>query len=235
MTVEFKDYYATLGVARTASAQEIQAAYRALARRTHPDVDKTTGATKRFQEIGEAYEVLKDPQKRARYDALGSAWKDGQPFEGPTRPRARRAQARSASFDDLRGFSSFFESLFGDHVTFDARAGGADTFESDGARVRGAHGAADVHAILPIAPWEAVLGAKVPFQAPDGSQVTLTIPRGSSSGSKLRLRGLGGHGANGARGSLIVELSIVVPSETPAAETKLWEELARTSRFDPRA
>lgn len=235
MTVEFKDYYATLGVARTASAEEIQRAYRSLARKTHPDVDKTTGATKRFQEIGEAYEVLKDPEKRARYDALGSAWKDGQPFEGAGAPRGRRAQRRSASFDDLRGFSSFFESLFGDNVTFDARAGGAHAFEFDGAGARGAQRAADVHAILPIAPWEAVLGAKVPFQAPDGSQVTLSIPRGSSSGAKLRLRGLGGHGPQGERGSLIVELSIVVPSSPSAAETKLWEELARTSRFDPRA
>ncbi|MFU8822445.1 MAG: DnaJ domain-containing protein, partial [Gammaproteobacteria bacterium] len=78
--MDFKDYYATLGVARTATADEVKRAYRKLARKYHPDVSKEPDAEARFKEVGEAYEVLKDPEKRAAYDQLGANWKAGQDF-----------------------------------------------------------------------------------------------------------------------------------------------------------
>jgi curved DNA-binding protein len=215
----FKDYYAVLGVARDANAEAVRRAYRSLARKHHPDVDKSAGATKRFQELQEAYEVLSDPEKRKRYDQLGANWKEGQSFTPPE---------GSFDFQDLEGFSDFFASLFGNR--------GAQTrtrahFEHE----QELHGDFDLHARLDLAPWEAALGAKVPFRHFDGSEVSLSIPAGSASGRELRLRGLGRPRRDGRRGDLYVELRIVVPEAVDEAQRKLWQELARVSKFDPRA
>jgi curved DNA-binding protein len=218
MSVSYKDYYAVLGVARDAKLDAIRRAYRALARKQHPDVDKSPGATKRFQDLQEAYEVLSDAQKRARYDQLGANWKEGQSFTPPGGP---------FDFEDLEGFSDFFASVFGQRRQPGARA----HFEHD----EELHGDLDLHARLDIAPWEAALGAKVPFRHFDGSEVLLTIPAGSASGRELRLRGLGRPRRDGRRGDLYVELRIVVPAASDEAQRKLWNELARVSRFDPRA
>ena len=83
MSVRYQDYYQTLGVERGADEKEIRATYRKLARKHHPDVDKSAGAEERFKQINEAYEVLVDPKKRARYDALGESWREGQEFTPP--------------------------------------------------------------------------------------------------------------------------------------------------------
>ena len=83
--MKFKDYYETLGVARTANPDEIKQAYRKLARKYHPDVSKEAGAEERFKEVGEAFAVLKDPEKRAAYDQMGSNWKSGQDFNPSAR------------------------------------------------------------------------------------------------------------------------------------------------------
>ena len=222
MSVSFKDYYALLGVPRDAPAEAIQKAYRALARKSHPDVDKTSGATKRFQDLQEAYEVLKDPEKRARYDQLGANWKDGQHFTPPG------GGTRAQDFEGFEGFSDFFASVFGD---LGRQQGARVRFEQEEER----HEDLDLHARLDIAPWEAALGAKVPFRHFDGSEVLLTIPAGSASGRELRLRGLGRPRRNGQRGDLYVELRIVVPGTLDEAQKKLWQELARVSKFDPRA
>src|SRR6516225_5991070 len=99
MPVEFKDYYAILGVARTATDQEIKKAFRSLARTYHPDVakDKTT-AEEKFKEINEAYEVLGNPENRKKYDELGSQWKDGAGFQPP--PGWRRGEAQGAPYSE---------------------------------------------------------------------------------------------------------------------------------------
>src|SRR3954452_13842100 len=115
--MEYRDYYKILGVARTATADEIKKAYRRLARKFHPDVSKETNAEHKFKEVQEAYEVLKDPEKRAAYDQLGSEWKSGQQFRpppdwgsgfefrgGPRQGRSSaRGGARAQEFEEAEG------------------------------------------------------------------------------------------------------------------------------------
>src|SRR6202045_5439292 len=118
--MQYKDYYEVLGVARGADADAVKRAYRKLARKYHPDVSKEKNAESKFKEVQEAYEVLKDPEKRAAYDQLGSEWKSGQTFRPPPdwgsgfefrgRPRqgcssARGGGARAEEFEEAEGFS----------------------------------------------------------------------------------------------------------------------------------
>src|SRR5579885_1611056 len=123
--MEYRDYYKILGVARTAAAEDIKKSYRRLARKFHPDVSKEKDAEHKFKEVQEAYEVLKDPEKRAAYDQLGSEWKSGQQFRPPPdwgsgfefrggpRQRSRGSATQEEQFEDAEGFSEFFSSLFG--------------------------------------------------------------------------------------------------------------------------
>ncbi|MBK7874430.1 MAG: DnaJ domain-containing protein [Planctomycetes bacterium] len=110
--MKYKDYYSVLGLPHTATPDEVRKAYRAMARKHHPDVDKSPDATRRFQEISEAHEVLSDPEQRARFDQLGTRWRDGDEIEPPagdaSAPRWRNAH-RAA---DMDGFSDFFRTFF---------------------------------------------------------------------------------------------------------------------------
>ena len=110
--MEFKDYYQTLGVERSASEDEIKRAYRRLARKFHPDVSKEADAEDRFKEVQEAYQVLKDPEKRSAYDQFGENWESGQDFQPPP-GWDRQHSFSSADFGGAGQFSDFFETLFG--------------------------------------------------------------------------------------------------------------------------
>ncbi|MDD3435821.1 MAG: J domain-containing protein [Candidatus Gastranaerophilales bacterium] len=120
--MQYKDYYEILGVKREASGTEIKSAYRKLARKFHPDVNKTKEAEQKFKDINEAYEVLSDKEKRQRYDSLGANWQDGANFTPPPGyenfnfnfNQRGGTQSQSFGFEDLGGFSDFFGSLFGD-------------------------------------------------------------------------------------------------------------------------
>ena len=120
--MEYKDYYDILGVKRDATDAEIKSAYRKLARKYHPDVNKTKEAESKFKDINEAYEVLSDKQKRDRYDSLGSNWQGGQSWTPPPGfeqygfggGQGGAYQSFSFNGEDLGGFSDFFSSLFGD-------------------------------------------------------------------------------------------------------------------------
>src|SRR5579864_3384936 len=113
--MQYKDYYQILGVTRDAEAEEIKRSYRKLARKYHPDVSKERNAEERFKEVAEAYEVLRDAEKRAAYDQLGRDYRSGQQFRPPPDWEQRFGQSHSGThrFSDLNGFSDFFSSLFG--------------------------------------------------------------------------------------------------------------------------
>jgi curved DNA-binding protein len=292
MAVKFRDYYEVLGVPRTATADEIKKAYRQLARKHHPDLappTERTGAAERFKEINEAYEVLSDKDKRAKYDTLGPSWKSGMDFTPP--PGAGWGPGSAAEAEDLGDVSEFFASLFGRPgaggrrgavritlpgsdveaelpVTLEEllRGGrrrlqlpegrGLDVEIPLGAREGtvlrlagqgepGINGGPpgdlylhirlvphpryrvvgdDLEMELPLWPWQAVLGAKVRVDTPDGA-VTLTIPPGTQGGRRLRLRDRGLPRGEGGRGALHAVVRIVVPEQPGAAEQKAYEAL----------
>ncbi len=127
--MQFKDYYEILGLSRQASADDVKRAYRKLARKYHPDVSKERNAEDKFKELQEAYEVLKDSEKRAAYDQLGRNYRAGQQFRRPPDWGRRFTQSGSHGFEDLNGFSDFFSSLFGSTSgpdQSDAEAGSLD-------------------------------------------------------------------------------------------------------------
>lgn len=195
VSVSFHDYYSTLGVARDASADEIRRAYRKLARETHPDVDKTSGAKERFQRLNEAYEVLKDPNTRRRYDALGADWKEGQEFTPPRDFHFRGARApRSTHGHSQRsnGFSSFFEALFGDDFPPDP-----SPFEPDASPFT-APSDAPTRADWTVTLQDLIRNAPCTVRLLDDAAGTptertlqITLPPGSTEGTTLRLRGQG--------------------------------------------
>ena len=164
--MEYKDYYHVLAVDRKASEEEIKRAYRKLARKYHPDVSKEKNAEEHFKNVQEAYEVLKDPEKRAAYDQLGSNWKAGQEFRPP--PDWQGAQSRHAgghqfTEEDLSGFSDFFANIFG--------GGGAHMRGHREFKQRGN----DQHAVVSISLEEAFRGTSRTFQ--------LQIPEIDASGN----------------------------------------------------
>lgn len=358
MAVKYHDYYSTLAVDRTATPEQIHAAYRTLARKYHPDVNKDPEAEQKFKELNEAYEVLKDPEKRRRYDALGSNWQAGEDFRPPPGWEGFRAGPRAAgtyqqpggsaqtfrftgfgdeeSFDFFGSFSDFFQSLFGGGSG--GFGGGFEPFESqqetgtrrsrvppggqaggyaggqyrpehheaeitlpleeafrggkrtvsltidepgpggvmqrkqksyevtippgiqDGRRLRlGGQGGrgpggtagdlylkiriaphprfriigADLEADLPVAPWEAALGAKVSVPLVDGT-AQVTVPAGTQSGKRLRLKGNGLRRDGNERGDLYLSIKIVTPERLSRRERELFKQLAEISTFNPR-
>ncbi|MCC7383870.1 MAG: J domain-containing protein [Deltaproteobacteria bacterium] len=332
--MEFIDYYAELGVPRTASQEEISKAFKKAARKYHPDVNKEPGAEAKFKRIAEANEVLKDPEKRKKYDQYGSAWKNMQ-NGAPPRPGSRGARG-GPDFEELlrnmraqqqqqrrrgapdgfagggggfggSGFSDFFEAIFGQKASpfsggygvdeepivrgqsveatlrlslEEAATGGAREITlsdpasgrgksyqvkipegvKSGQKIRlkgqgspGLGGAeagdlllaiqlephprfrlegSDLYTSLPVSPWVAALGGEAKLRTL-GGQVTISVPAGSSTGRRIRLRGKGFPTGKGEAGDLYAEVKIEVPKKLSAEEKELFEGLAKASSFDP--
>lgn len=298
--MRYRDYYEVLGVGRTAGEEEIRKAYRKLARKYHPDINKAPGAEDKFKELNEAYEVLSDPKKRQQFDTLGQNWKSGQEFRPP--PGWQGQPPPGAQFEGFNfggngnaGFSDFFETLFGRMGGNGGRQPGYAPFgeEQDqgpdptvaevevplGTVIRG--GQISIKVSVPgkgqrsfdvkvpkgigegkkirlagegiggtdlllkvkygaepglkmegenlsiearISPALAVVGGKAPVELPDGT-LNVTIPAGTSSGKRLRVRGHGMPKADGTRGDLVVQVAIAVPASPSERELALYREL----------
>lgn len=312
--MEFKDYYKVMGVARDATEAQIKQAYRKLARKYHPDVSKEKDAEAHFKEVGEAYEVLKTPEKRAAYDQLGQGPRPGEDFRPPPDWNAGFEFSGAGEHAGNADYSDFFESLFGAagrgaagrsrrgfnagpgpgeahhaKVMLDLEASleggtraltlrvpqldaqgrvvskdrvlnvqvpkgilpgqvirlagqgsttGGDTpgdlfIEVEFAphalyRVEGR----DLYLDLPVAPWEAVLGASVKTPTPGGT-VDLKIPAGSHAGTKLRLKGRGIPSAT--PGDFYVVLQVALPPAPDEKAKAAYRAMAETLSFNPRA
>jgi curved DNA-binding protein len=321
--MDFKDYYAVLGVSESASPEDIKKAYRKLARKYHPDVSKEESASDKFKDVSEAYEVLKDPEKRAEYDELKKygARQDGSFQPPPGWEGASGFGGGGYTEADARQFSDFFEEIFGGGRRADAGFGFGRNFgpQAHSMRMRGE----DVHArialfleeafrgcekqvtfnvqeevangrvvprkktlnvkipagmkegqhirlkgqgapgmgggqngdlfieveyaphshftvegrdilvTVPIAPWEAALGASITVPTVS-SRVNLKVPKGSSSGRKLRLKGKGLPGKHA--GDQIVVLQIVMPERHSEKAEELYRQLAEAEKgFNPRS
>ena len=209
--MEYKDYYKILGVSRDASADDIKRAYRKLARKYHPDVSKEPNAEARFKEVNEAQEVLKDPEKRAAYDALGSNWRAGQEFRPP--PGGGGRQEFHFSPDEAADFSDFFSSLFGR----DFRGGGANPGGGTPRKRRGQDQTARIEIDLEDAFHGATrqLHLQVPEVSADGHlnvherTLNVRIPAGVTQGRQIRLGGQGAPGVHGGpAGDLYLEVEI---------------------------
>jgi curved DNA-binding protein len=208
MPVQFKDYYETLGVPKTATKEEIQKAFRKLARQYHPDVakDKKT-AEEKFKEINEAYEVLGDPEKRKKYDELGAGWDRTGDFQPPPGWQGFGGQpggmpgAGPEGFDfhfGGTGFSDFFEAFFGG-MGGPGRSGGGFGFE-DMAKAPGR--GQDVEADIMVTLEEALNGSKrrISFRRNKNAEAetyNVRIPAGVHEGQRIRLAGAGGAGTRG--------------------------------------
>lgn len=203
--MQFKDYYTIMGVARDASVDDIKRAYRKLARKYHPDVSRERNAEEKFKELGEAYEVLKDPEKRAAYDRLASGRRAGEEFTPP--PEWSSAfDFGGAAGPGFGRFSDFFETLFGR-----GRRGAADSFED----AFGGAFARDHHAAISIDLEDAYHGTTRAITltssevGPRQTRRTLhvKIPKGVMEGQRIRLPGQGGHsGKDPKAGDLFLEV-----------------------------
>jgi len=310
--MEYKDYYRIMGLNREASQDDIKRAYRKLARKYHPDVSKEVNAEAKFKELGEAYEVLKDPEKRAAYDRLGANWKAGQDFRPPPNwDEGFEFKGGGFTSSDAGAFSDFFEQLFGragfHTVGRSYRSSQAqgqdshakiyinleDSFQGatrsitlnapemeaqghvqvkhrtlnikipkgikEGQHIRlsgqgnpGVSGGkagdlfleiafnrhpfyrvseADIFLDLPVAPWEAALGAKVKVPTPEGS-VDLKIPPNSKQGSKLRLKNRGL--PSQSPGDFYVVLQIALPFADSEKAKAAYQKLQQELDFNPR-
>lgn len=310
--MDFQDYYNVMGVERNASQDEIKRAYKKLARKYHPDVSKDADAETRFKELGEAYQVLKDPEKRAAYDQVGANRQAGDDFNPPPGWDAGFEFSGANAGGNTADYSDFFESLFGqgfrsahagegpsgfnvrgeDHHAKvlieleDAYQGATRSIslnfsEADGSghivtkqrtlhvkipkgvkqgqkiRLAGQGSPAmgnaqagdlyleiefkqhgmyrvdghDVYLDLPIAPWEAALGANIKVPTPDGV-VDLKIPEGTQSGRKMRLRGRGIPGK--PAGDLYVVPQITLPPADNDAAKDLYRKMKKELAYNPR-
>ncbi|MGZ5037465.1 MAG: DnaJ C-terminal domain-containing protein [Usitatibacter sp.] len=208
--MKYKDYYAILGVKRDAGADDIKKAYRKLAQKYHPDVSKDPKGEEKFKDVSEAYQTLKDAEKRAAYDQLGSAYQPGQDFRPPPdwEKQFGGGAREGFSFDDL-DLGDLFETL--------SRRGAGGSRQRASMQFPGEDYEAVVHLALEDAfrGTEVELNLNVPEVDAQGrvrhvpKTIKARIPKGATNGQRLRLRGLGGKGVNGGRdGDLYLTIAL---------------------------
>src|SRR5438045_2600535 len=235
MAVQFRDYYETLGVQKTASEDEIRTAFRKLARKHHPDVAKDKKADEeKFKEINEAYEVLGDPEKRKQYDQLGAGWNQPGGFQPPAGWGAQQpgggfyqwgGDGGGVEFEfGGTGFSDFFEAFFGG-------GRGRSAFGGFGGREATAERGADVEADIMVTLEEALHGSTrtVSLRRAGSNKVEnyqVKIPRGVHEGQRIRLAGQGEAGARGGKsGDLFLRVRLAKHPDFSVESSDLIHEV----------
>lgn len=218
--MEFKDYYAILGVERNASAEEIKKAYRKLVRKYHPDVSKEKNAEEKTKEINEAYEVLGDATKRSKYDQLGANWRAGEEFRPPPGYQQQGQNYYTSDFGDIGSgnFSDFFESLFGGQFGGQQRQR-SPFHQYSHTRAQTSQRGEDLHLKIAVSLQDAFNGAVHTFSIPitsidnqgrhqtQNKTLKVKIPAGVIAGQQIRLAGQGNPGINrGSAGDLFLEV-----------------------------
>ena len=209
--MQYKDYYKIMGLSRDTNQDEIKRAYRKLARKYHPDVSKEKDAEAKFKELGEAYEVLKDPEKRAAYDQLGANWKAGQDFRPP--PNWNEGfEFRGTGFtgDEAGVYSDFFEQLFGragfhsgDRGQYSIHARGQDSHAKIYINLEDSFHGATRNISLSTPEMDAQGHVQVKHRS-----LNIKIPKGIKSGQHIRLVGQGSPGSgSGQAGDLFLEIA----------------------------
>ena len=207
--MEYQNYYKILGVSRDATVNEIKKSYRKLARKYHPDVSGDPNAEEKFKQVKEAYEVLKDPEKRKSYDTIGSGWKQGQGFTPPPGWKFHPSDIEGMKPEFQEGFSEFFESLFG------GRLGRAAYWKQHEFEQRGQ----DQHSRVTISLEEACNGVTRLITLQESSQVGQVISKrrqlrvkihaGVTENQQIRLKGQGAPGIGGGpNGDLYLEIHL---------------------------
>ena len=217
MVTTYQDYYKMFGLKRNATAEDIKKAYRKLARKYHPDINKEKTAEENFKKINEAYEVLKDPEKRKLYDQLGAEWKNGQDFKPP--PEWKRQQfdrdSDQGEFNTDKRFSDFFESLFRADT---GQQGQSNDFAHGNWNLRGQDHEAKIEISLEEAYSGATRGVSLQsFEIDAQGEVTpvprtyqVKIPKGIGDGTRIRMTGKGGPGVNsGPPGDLYLKVNFI--------------------------
>ncbi len=236
--MEFKDYYALLGVVKHASQDDIQAAYRKLARKYHPDINQAPEAENKFKEIGEAYEVLKDPEKRQLYDRYGTAWKAAQQQGGTPPPGYEDVWfdlGKDTGDSGFSGFSSFFERLFGrsGRPNFAGHPGAQSDPSGWQWEWQGAGQDHEAHVTLRLE--DAAHGGQREISLSDpatGQSKTFMVnfPKGTLPGQRIRLAGRGGASASGG---LAGDLYLIVDIQPHAVFRLQGKDLYTTLQVTP--
>ena len=184
MPLEYKDYYAILGVHRNATPDDIRKAYRTLAKQFHPDVNNSPDAEDKYKEINEAYEVLKDPDKRQKYDRLGAHWRNGQNFT-PPHDWGNFGRTGSGSFSDGDDFSDFFRSIFGNVNHSKGFGNFQDIFSGQGFHQSGSN---NTEADLTLTLEQVFKGGEISMSF-NGQTLHVRLPKGITDGSRIKLSG----------------------------------------------
>jgi curved DNA-binding protein len=231
--MQYKDYYKIMSLSRDASQDEIKRAYRKLARKYHPDVSKEADAEAKFKELGEAYEVLKDPEKRAAYNQLGANWKSGQDFKPPPNwDEGFEFKGGGFTGGDAGDFSDFFEQMFG-------RAGfqSAYTGRQAGEHLRGQDSHAKIHIDLEDSYRGATrnISLSTPEMNAQGQlqvkhrSLNVKIPKGVKPGQHIKLAGQGNPGlGSGQAGDLFLEIAFNNHPLYRVSETDVYLDLPVT-------
>jgi curved DNA-binding protein len=238
MGVEYKDYYKLLGVSRNASQDELSKAYKKLARKYHPDLNSgDKNAENKFKDLNEAYEVLKDEEKRKLYDQLGPNWQHGQNFQRPPGfenfnfNNYNNMENMGGGSFDASSFSDFFETLFGGGGMGGASGRGGQSFGPDpfGNYSRKTRRGKDVEAELALSLEEAYRGGRktISLTTSQGKKsLEVNIPAGVKEGARIRLAGQGETGASGQNGDLYLRVRLQPHPDFALEQNNLVYDLA---------